>query len=508
LKKLLNKKSNRKPKVILIGIDGATWNLINPLIKQGNLPMFKKLINNGAWGNLESTMPPVTFPAWQSLFTGLNPGKLGVYDFVQVDISNKKYTINSPNSFKNKQCTLWNILSKFGYSNVIINVPTAKVQKINGIMIGGAFSFNDYVYPNKFVHILKKFGYKQYPLELTKSYINTSNNVKRKDYLKNIEKIVKEDFNNIFRIAKYTLNVINPDFLAFIIFSIDNIQHFFWKEDIVKNLWIYLDQEIRDFYNCLDEDTYLILCSDHGFIELKKTFYISKYLEHIKYFKIKKNFKQNILNFINREKIIHITKRFNLYNLARKMIPTETLISILSNFPDKEGRTGIKNLEKIIDWEHSKCIPISSEIYLNCSENEKNQIINSLIKNFEHLESDGEKIIEHIYRKEELYNGKYLNLAPDLVLNTKEGIRIRESYFVDKILDKNIQGPWRAVHKRNGIFLAIGPNIKKSFNYDIKIYDIAPTILHLFDLPKISEIDGNVLFDIFQNYQGFSKNYE
>jgi predicted AlkP superfamily phosphohydrolase/phosphomutase len=69
-------------KVIIIGLDGATWNLIKPWADKGLLPTFKELMEKGVWGELESTVPPWTIPAWYSLFSGKSPVKLGFFSFM------------------------------------------------------------------------------------------------------------------------------------------------------------------------------------------------------------------------------------------------------------------------------------------------------------------------------------------------------------------------------------------------------------------------------------------
>ena len=79
----------KQPKVIVVGLDGATWDLIKPLAVSGKLPTFNKLMKESAWGGLESTIPATTFPAWESIFTGQNPGKLGVFNFTDVDVKRK-----------------------------------------------------------------------------------------------------------------------------------------------------------------------------------------------------------------------------------------------------------------------------------------------------------------------------------------------------------------------------------------------------------------------------------
>src|SRR4030065_27001 len=70
-------------RVLCIGLDGATFDLIKPFIAQGKLPTFKKLMDSGAWSELRSTVPPVTASAWSSFMTGKNPGAHGLFDFMQ-----------------------------------------------------------------------------------------------------------------------------------------------------------------------------------------------------------------------------------------------------------------------------------------------------------------------------------------------------------------------------------------------------------------------------------------
>jgi len=73
------------PKTIIIGLDGGTFTVLKPLMDKGLLPTLKKIADNGVWGELESTIPPLTGPAWASFQTGVNPGRHGLYDFVVMD---------------------------------------------------------------------------------------------------------------------------------------------------------------------------------------------------------------------------------------------------------------------------------------------------------------------------------------------------------------------------------------------------------------------------------------
>jgi predicted AlkP superfamily phosphohydrolase/phosphomutase len=74
-------KMKENPRVIVIGLDGATWDLINPWAEEGKLPTFSKLMKEGTWGILESLELPISSAAWTTLTTGVNPGKHGIFDF-------------------------------------------------------------------------------------------------------------------------------------------------------------------------------------------------------------------------------------------------------------------------------------------------------------------------------------------------------------------------------------------------------------------------------------------
>ena len=69
-------------KMLVLGLDGATWDVIFPLLQAGKMPNLKYLVDGGMWGYLNSTNPPMTLPSWSSMLTGCNPGKHGIFDFV------------------------------------------------------------------------------------------------------------------------------------------------------------------------------------------------------------------------------------------------------------------------------------------------------------------------------------------------------------------------------------------------------------------------------------------
>ena len=127
-------------RVLVIGIDGGTFDLIKPWSKAGYLPNISKLISEGSFGNLKSTPLPLTGPAWSSLITGKNPGKHGIFDFVKVTSDYKMIPITSEDI---DSPTIFDIVSRSGKKVISINVPiTYPPIKLNGYMISGMPAFN------------------------------------------------------------------------------------------------------------------------------------------------------------------------------------------------------------------------------------------------------------------------------------------------------------------------------------------------------------------------------
>jgi predicted AlkP superfamily phosphohydrolase/phosphomutase len=126
-------------KLLIIGFDGATFDLIHPWAEQGHLPNLAQLMRDGVHGDLRSTLPPVTSPAWPTFMTGCNPGKHGVFDFIQPQGAN----FSLVNSTRIKQPTIWQRLSRSDCRVGVLNVPvTYPPQPLNGFMVTDILSPN------------------------------------------------------------------------------------------------------------------------------------------------------------------------------------------------------------------------------------------------------------------------------------------------------------------------------------------------------------------------------
>ena len=484
-------------KVIVIGLDGATWNLIKPWADSGELPTFKKLMTKGVWGILESPFP-VTVPSWACYSTGKNPGKFGVFDWIKIDLNKRKIKTVNYKDFKSKE--IWDYLNEYGVKTGIINIPhTYPPKKVDGFMISGmlASEISNYTYPKSLKKELEEIGYKihpQFPLHLiTKD---------KQKYVNEVKQLVKLRF----KVAREKLDEV--EFLHLTIFYIDYLQHFLWDSLEVLSVWKIIDKELGEFLRELKSKNIkftLILMSDHGFTQLKSRlgFYLNAFLMKKRLLRVKKFYFYQILYKcgIRFEVLSDIAKKLRLYEFGRKY-----LRKLARRLPTQDGEIVHEGLESIIDWDNSKLINmggIIGQIYI-LDKNNHEQFISELKKDLLNLRDPitYEKVISKVVPKEKIISGKFLSEAPDFFVYPNEGYVIGRFNIYGDIFQKSI---WTATHTKNGIFLLYGDGIKypnsiiNSFTFRASIYDLAPTILSLFNVPIPEDMDGKILMEFLRD---------
>ena len=144
-------------KIIIIGIDGACWEYIDPLLKEGKLPNIKKMMDNGSYGILESVLPPISPVAWSSVITGTNPGKHGIFGWKKPDRRGSQEPVNST---VRKVPPFWKYLNERGLKVGIFNIPvTYPIEEIDGYIIPGfeaPTNKEDCVYPPNLYQLIKE----------------------------------------------------------------------------------------------------------------------------------------------------------------------------------------------------------------------------------------------------------------------------------------------------------------------------------------------------------------
>lgn len=476
-----------KEQIIIIGLDGAPWSLINKWIEESKLPTFKKISEEGFIGILKSTVPSTTFPAVPALLTGMNPANLGVFSFFKAD--------NSPLTLWDiEHKKIWSTLSEQGYSSCVMNIPLSyPPQKINGVIVSGWSPSDDdsYTYPED----IKKEIIGFHDDKITKEVFQLRNkkNIEkyRKELLSTLVGIINKRYNFFKKI--YDKNEFN--FALLWIYHTDFLQHCCWEfKDLLLELYLKIDEILKDLLlNYSDKN--IIVLSDHGF-ESRPTRYFSvnswlyqnNYLQRksglVNYFAI---VAQHIAyNYLPRKVV---TKIIKLWQPKKHDLDQEVFIERIDNFPG-------------IDQENSQAY--LSTMFGICIKNNGNYetVRDDVIKKLKNLKDEnGECVVREICKREDVFKGKYLYEIPEIIFLTSE------KYVPFPALTKNIFGAlnrkgywWQTgehYRNRDGIILGLGPDIKNNIQLkEAKIEDVYPTILYLLNCSISSYCDGNILNDI------------
>ena len=501
-----------KTRVLLLGLDGATFDVIKPHLEE--LPNFSKLLSQGVHGFLRTTMPPMTSPAWPSFATGKNPGKLDVYDFLKFRKKDLKVDITTSRDIKSE--TLWDIAGREGKKVCIVEIPlTFPLSRVNGIMVAG--------YPSPG----SEAGF--YPREIFREICRDVGEFKDPVVPIHSEKEWEAVSESLLNLLKNRRDVVvsllkreSWDLFAVNFHHLDTIAHYFWftsdpghpkHEDARKNEipdlvlkgYREMDEIMGDVLSEMDDETDVFIISDHGQGPLKKMVNLNNFLMEKGYITLRKNLRTRIKKVffragINPKNIYSILKFLGLQDLTVKF-GRRRRAQVLDKFLSFSD----------MDWERTLAYSFGSigQIYINkdllrAQDNgsEKyEEIREKLVKDLSSLrDEEGNPIVDEVFKKEEVYWGEYVDNAPDLLLKMRNFEYISYPLFSTgkELLVKPIHGN-SGGHRMEGIFIAYGPNIRTGKEIDgVQIIDIAPTVLHLLGLPVPGDMDGRVVMEIFR----------
>jgi predicted AlkP superfamily phosphohydrolase/phosphomutase len=484
------------------------------------LPNLKKMINEGVYGELESTFPPLTCPAWPSMFTGKNPGKLGMYDFTRYQPDQEqKFRLNNSQDYSSQ--AIWKMLNANGKKVGLLNLPmTFPPQQIDSFLVCGLGSppatEANYTYPPDLKKTLNELvgGYEILPPVLI------SIPGREGQYAKAFDEVLGKRE----KAASYLMRNLPWDLFVYVFFVLDSVQHYFWHhmdeshirqgdkryQDVIKDFYIKIDSAIGRSIKQAPEGTNVLVVSDHGFGPLHGYFLINKWLETNNFLKLKGKAQQirakSTLSQIRDFLTAHLSP--TLVRLVAKLIPKKMVRKLTWG---ERQRDNMSALYQGIDWSKTKAFGVGEvgAIYINLKGREqwgivkpgeeyervRDEIITKLRKTTD--PETGRAVDIEIFKKEEVYHGQYLESAPDILYRMAKHHQLTSIEGKTEWRRSPFMSGW---HVPEGIFFAFGPDIKQSGEKlpGLKIYDIAPTILHLFGLAVPKDMDGRVLSEIFK----------
>jgi predicted AlkP superfamily phosphohydrolase/phosphomutase len=497
-------------RVVVIGLDGGTFDLILPWVQKGHLPAFKKLMEEGVWGELQSTMPPLTGPAWSSFITGKNPGKHGIFDFMSRNPEG--YNWITFNATQRSGASFWRLLSDQGKKVIIFNVPgTYPPEKVNGVLISGYLTppkATDFVFPAELKRELEeKFGFR------STFYPGATYSLGREErFIQAIEEMTDRTIG----VMDFLMKRFPWDCFVGVFQSPDILQHCLWKDlnhPVLGGAFLRLYEKIDGYlgrlFSLLDEQTILLILSDHGFGDLKKQIFLNTWLLSQGFLRLKPNWmgkiKKALFNMgLVPMKMHQLSVRLGMDFSDKMMENKKSLFSFL-------GRV-VLSMEDV-DWERTKAYAMGNMGYISINlqgreprgsvkpGDDYRNTLNEIMKSLYDLKDPetGEPIIDHIFLREELYSGPHLSDAPDLLPVPREfKYHLRGDYIF--ISNHAIEKFWliSGGHRPKGIFAAAGKPVKKGLRVEGKrIMDIAPTILTYMGVPIPFDMDGKPMLDLF-----------
>jgi len=453
-------------RVLLIGLDSAPPSLVFDEFKD-DLPNLTYMTENGVYGRLRSCDPPITIPAWMVMATSLNPGRLGLYGFRQR--RNRSYTeITLPSSFSIRARKIWDYVSDAGGRVCLVGVPPSYPPfPVNGYLISCLMtpdSRRRFTYPPELKDEVEK---------LVGDYVFDV--VFRREDRDGVLKEIYEMTEKRFKVIKYMVKEKPWDFFMFVEIGLDRIQHAFWKyfdkkhhlyepgnkyENVIRDYYKYLDRQIGELLSLIDEETVVMVVSDHGAKRMKGAFCINQWLIKEGYLKL------------------------------------------------RERPKSVMRLEKAeVDWERTVAWGWGgyyARIFINVKGRESRGVVEpreyedvreQLKRDLENVKGPrGESWDTKVYRPEELYpvcNGN----PPDLIAYLDDLYwRSAGTIGHDTLyLPENDLGPDDAVHDYDGIFILYDRKSKICGRRDVNIYDVAPTVLKLMGLPVPGYMEGEAL---------------
>lgn len=501
-------------KVLVIGLDGATFDNLKPWIKEGKLPNFSNIMKNGFHAPLKSTVPHITLPAWTSLFTGKTPGKHGIFDFIKIrpDYETQIFTLRDVNAK-----AVWKMLSEAGRKVCVINVPmTYPPEKVNGCMISGApcLTFDeDSTYPKALwmevskevpdYKILETGGFGQFrDSERLMDEIHTATESRAKA-------------------VRYLIEKKEWDFFMVVFFACDIIQHAFWKYmdaahpahtpegarkygNVLLAYYQKIDSLIGDILGRVDQNTTIMIVSDHGGGPLYKGVFINNWLMEKNLLKLKETDAARNMLIEIRRKFNKLLFRYDSVKKINKLVPGRI-----------KKKFSLSSMN--IDWTKTKIsllTPGGQALVINKKGKYENGIVEPgkeyedlrdfVMSELQKLEDPetGKKIINKVCKREEIHSGPLVKNASDLYILPIDGYEIQggigPSGLIGKPMDKYFTIDRSGAHREYGICMIKGPNIKKIEIERADITDITPTILHIMGMPIPDDLDGKVLTDAFE----------
>ena len=497
--------------LLIVGLDGGTFEVIKPLIAAGKLPVLGGLMKSGCHGKLRSVMPPYTPVAWSTIMTGCNPGKHGIYYFSELKPGT--YEPRMINGSDIAVPTMWEVLDGRGLRCGLFNIPwTYPPLKLNGFCVSGmdAPRFDrTMAHPAEMFERVRDAG-KVGGLNLNLADTDTEEAAWEliAEHIDVTGSIMRE------MVVGSGLDVFMPVFM-----QSDCVGHAFWHseddmaadevaETLLGRTYSKIDEQIGELLGvAVGPNTTILVVSDHGFRSIRGTLCVNRWLEEL-----------GMLRFVGRPGEQGVT--FKAGQQLFKRLPRRWKQAVRGRFWSRRLRrqSMLRDAGELFDWEYTQafCTTEYGGITVNVRGRQPHGIVapdggvEQVRRRLEDaarqlLDPDtGEPVIEDVLTREGLFSGPQLHRAPDLWLKARDdacylALNWMGSWAHGADAVFTAERPPIGGHDPDGIFIAAGAgvgHIEQPLE-GLQLEQVAPTVAHRFGLPMPQGTDGAPVREVF-----------
>lgn len=478
-------------RTLFIGLDGATFQVLDPLMASGVMPFLKGFIEQSTRARLRSIIPPLTPPAWTTIMTGKRPGQHGVFDFFQKETPENPY-FHFSGSLDIQSATIWSLASLEGQRIISLNFPQMfPPPAVNGSVVPGGWmpwrQLRLGCHPAGLFDRLKElpsFNARELAMDMTLE-AKAIEGCAEEEYADWIALHTRRE-QRWFDILRFLMEEEPADLVGVVFDGVDKLQHLCWRfldpdcwpdepsaweletRRLCEAYFHHLDEHIAGLVELAGPDASVILASDHGFGPTSDIFYLNTWLEQQGYLTWADNAEAPEANgqHVGFGQIArHVYQLDWDRTVAYAATPSSQGLYIVSQRPDGEATMTPDEYQSL------------------CRE-----IIDGLGR-VEHPVT-GELLLERAWIRREVFSGPFESLGPDITLTLSNGTAI-SILRSNKLFDR--QSAPQGNHRWDGIFLAQGSGIRAGVEVDdLSIVDVAPLILYSLDLPIPSDVAGEV----------------
>ncbi len=508
-------KTRDNNKVVVIGLDGGTFEVVRRLAKRGDLPHLASLMACGTATDLTSTVPYVTPTAFASFMTGVNPGRHGLFDFT-ADCHRTYDTGPLVNSAHIRTKTLWEILSEVGRRMVLVTIPfTYPPTPVNGAMVSVS-SFREghlATYPpslaQKMARDIGAYEERHY------QEIHAPDGAPSQEFIADFIARCHYQTEKSKEAVCYLMKDGSWDLVMTVFVITDQLQHYFWRfmdkshpayepegakrfGRVIDDGYRKVDQMIGEILQSVPEEAHVLVISDHGFGPLQHVFYTNRWLQE-----------QGLLRLhaaarwgVRASPLGEAMERAGLGSISRRLPRAIRDIRVPVG-----GKPSEAPLE-VIDWSRTRAYATRWGININLKGREPfgivqagrpyEGLVETIIGGLKKIKEPGGEgpLFDLVARKEEVYTGPYMEEGHDILCGSgASGTVLKKELFHPKIMRGITPADLgNGDHRREGMLVMKGPLVEAGANGAVpRVEDLAPTILYLMGLPVPDYMDGKVL---------------